>query len=62
MPVVMVEMWEGRTEEQKERLIKGVTRVFEEIGVKAEHVTVIIHDTPKSNWGIRGEQVSKITL
>ena len=23
MPVVIVEMWEGRTEEQKEKLIKG---------------------------------------
>lgn len=23
MPVVIVEMWEGRTDEQKEKLIKG---------------------------------------
>ncbi|MEM2930872.1 MAG: tautomerase family protein, partial [Thermoproteota archaeon] len=36
MPVVIVEMWEGRSEEQKEKLIKGVTRAFEEIGVKPE--------------------------
>ncbi len=60
MPVVIVEMWEGRTAEQKEKLIKGITKVFEEIGVKAEHISVIIHDVPKSNWGLRGEQASKL--
>ncbi len=60
MPVVTVEMWEGRTEEQKERLIKGITRAFEEIGVSPEWLTIIIHDIPKSNWGMRGDQASKL--
>lgn len=62
MPVVVVEMWKGRTEEQKEKLIKGITKAFKEIGVKSEWLTVIIHDIPKDNWGMRGEQASKITL
>ena len=61
MPVVIIEMWKGRTEEQKERLIKGITKAFEEIGVKAEWLNIIIHDVPKSNWGMRGEQASKLT-
>jgi 4-oxalocrotonate tautomerase len=60
MPVVIVEMWEGRTEEQKEKLIKGITRAFEEIGVKPEWLHIIIHDVPRSNWGTRGEQSSKL--
>lgn len=59
MPVVQVELWEGRTPEQKEKLIKAITRAFEEIGVKPESLTVILHETPKCNWGIRGEQASK---
>ena len=62
MPVVQVEMWEGRTEEQKEKLIKGITKAFEKIGVKPEWLTIIIHDVPKSNWGMRGEQASKMSL
>jgi 4-oxalocrotonate tautomerase family enzyme len=62
MPVAIVEMWEGRTEDQKEHLIKGITRALEEIGVKTERVTVVIHGTPKSNWGIFGEQASKLKL
>jgi hypothetical protein len=36
VPVVTIEMWQGRPEEHKERLIKGITRAFEEIGVKAD--------------------------
>jgi len=28
MPVVQVKMWEGTTEDQKEKLIKAITRAF----------------------------------
>ena len=61
MPVVIIEMWEGRTEEQKEKLIKGITKAFEEIGVPPEALNIIIHDVPKTNWGLRGEQASKLS-
>ncbi|MCJ7506585.1 tautomerase family protein [Candidatus Bathyarchaeota archaeon] len=53
-------MWEGRTSEQKEKIIKGITKVFGEIGVKPESLQIIIHDIPKTNWGSRGEQASKL--
>jgi 4-oxalocrotonate tautomerase len=61
MPVVTVQMWAGRTDEQKEKLIKGITKAFEDIGVKPESLHIIIHDIPKSNWGTHGEQASKLT-
>ncbi|HJX02346.1 MAG TPA: tautomerase family protein [Candidatus Bathyarchaeia archaeon] len=60
MPVVIVETWEGKTSEQKAKLIKGITKAFEDIGVKPEELSIIIHDVPKSNWGMRGEQSSKL--
>jgi len=60
MPVVIVETWEGKTGEQKAKLIKGITKAFEDIGVKPEELSIIIHDVPKSNWGMRGEQASKL--
>jgi 4-oxalocrotonate tautomerase len=60
MPVVIVEMWEGRTLEQKETLIRGITRAFEQIGTKAEALHIVIHDVPKSNWGVGGQQASKL--
>jgi 4-oxalocrotonate tautomerase len=58
VPVVIIETWAGKTEEQKLRLIKGITRVFEEIGVKPEELHIIIHDVPKTNWGTGGESAS----
>jgi len=60
MPVVIVETWSGKSEEQKATLIKGITSAFEEIGVTADQVNVIIHDVPKTNWGINGVQTSKL--
>jgi 4-oxalocrotonate tautomerase len=59
MPVVIVETWAGKTEEQKAKLIKGITKAFEDIGVKPEELFIIIHDVPKTNWGMRGEPASK---
>jgi 4-oxalocrotonate tautomerase len=61
MPVVTVQMWAGRTDEQKEKLIKSITKAFGDIGVKPESLHIIIHDIPKTNWGTRGEQASKLT-
>jgi 4-oxalocrotonate tautomerase len=61
VPVVIVEMWEGRTVEQKEKLIKGITRAFEEsLGTKPESLSIVLHDVPKTNWGKGGEQASKL--
>jgi len=60
MPVVIVEMWEGRTAEQKEKLIKGITKAFEDIGTKPDSIHIVIHDIPKTNWGSKGEQASKL--
>lgn len=60
MPVVIVEMWAGRTDEQKEKIIRAIAKAFEEVGVKREHLNIIIHDVPKSNWGIGGEQASRL--
>ncbi|UCB60081.1 MAG: 2-hydroxymuconate tautomerase family protein [Candidatus Bathyarchaeota archaeon] len=61
MPVVIVEMWEGRTTEQKAKLIKSITKAFSEIGVDAQHVSIIIHDIQQANWGMSGKQASKLT-
>jgi len=60
MPVVVVEIIEGKTSEEKEKLIKGITRAFAEIGVRAESLYVIIHDIPRRDFGLRGEQASKL--
>ena len=60
MPIVRVEMWAGRTTEQKEKIIKNVTEAMcESVGCPKEAVWVVIEDVPKENWGMNGEQCSK---
>ena len=58
MPVVHVHMWEGKTVEQKAKLIKKLAQAFNEIGVRSSSVTIIIHDISKTNWGLGEEQAS----
>lgn len=50
MPVVIVEMWEGRTIEQKKQLVKGITAAFEQIGTPPGAVHIILKDNAKHNW------------
>ena len=59
MPVVTVEMWEGRTIEQKKQLAEGITSSLVKIGVPQEAVRVIIKDNPKHNWAIGGKLASE---
>ncbi len=59
MPVVIVEMWEGRTIEQKKQLAAGITSVIVNMGVSPEAVHIIIKDNPKHNWATGGKLASE---
>lgn len=59
MPVVIVEMWEGRTLEQKRQLAEGITSAFVSIGTPADAVQVIMKDNSKQNWAIAGKLASE---
>ncbi len=59
MPVVTVEMWEGRTIEQKRQLVEGITASFAKIGTPPEAVQIIIKDNPKHNWATAGKLASE---
>lgn len=59
MPIVHVHVWKGFSNEAKEKVIAGMTRVFVDMGVPAEAVEVVIHEVPKEDWGVGGEQASK---
>ena len=55
MPVVMVEMWEGRSIEERRQLVKDLTDAFVKIGVPAKAVTVIVREDPRSCWAEGGQ-------
>ena len=59
MPVVTVEMWEGRTIEQKKKLVEGITSAMANMGVPPQAVHIIIKDIPKYNWATGGKLASE---
>jgi 4-oxalocrotonate tautomerase len=59
MPFVIVEMWEGRTVDQKKQLVEGITAAFGKIGVPAEALHIIMRDVPKHNWATGGKLASE---
>ena len=62
MPLVKIDMWEGRSEETKEKLIRDVSHtVARTLDVSLDHITVILYDVPKSNWGVKGVPCSKMS-
>ena len=55
MPVVTIELWEGRTVDQKRKLVRAVTdAMVEHAGARPDALHVIIHEVPKENWGLAG--------
>ena len=58
--MVQVSVWAGISEENKKKIVEGITRVLEELGIPKEAVTVIIYETPKTNWATGGKLHSEI--
>lgn len=61
MPIAHLEILEGRTDEQRARLISEVTEAISRaIDAPKERIRVIVTEIPKSNWGIGGIPASEI--
>ncbi len=55
MPIIHVHMFEGRTLEQKRKLVTAMTEaVVKSIDAKPESVQILLHDMPKSNVAVAG--------
>ncbi len=50
-----VQLWEGRTIEQKRALVKAITdAMVEHAGATPERLHVILQEVPRENWGRAG--------
>ena len=59
MPVVKIEMLEGRTRQQKIKLVRAVTQALVDIAnAKEESVTVVFSEYSKGNWAQGGKLLS----
>ena len=61
MPYISIETFAGKTDEQKRRLIAGVTdAVTSALEVPKEAVWIVIKDIPKPSWGEAGRPCSEV--
>ena len=59
MPIVRVEMWPGRTHQQKAELAKAITDAIVDIGKTTPEATIVVfEDVPKENWAQGGKLAS----
>ena len=55
MPTYHIEMLEGRTIEQKKKLVEAITRVTVEVlGGTPDAVDILITDVKRENWATGG--------
>jgi 4-oxalocrotonate tautomerase len=59
MPIVHVNFWEGVGEEKVKKMIRGITDVIVDLGVPEHAVEVIVHEIPKTHWGVGGQPASE---
>ncbi len=58
MPIVQIQLIEGRNDEQKETLIQKVTEAcVESIDCTPESVRILLSDVSEQHFGVAGESV-----
>ena len=63
MPLIQVQMFSGRTPEQKRNLVRALTDAFvQTVGSTPDAVDVILTDIEKSDWARGGELFSDKVL
>lgn len=60
MPIISVEMFEGRTVEQKKMLAQRITEAFTSVtGARFDSVQIIFKEVATENWAYAGELCSE---
>lgn len=61
--IIEISMFEGRSIEAKKGLIRLLFQYIEEdAGIAPQDVEITIFETPKHNWGIRGQCADELVL
>jgi 4-oxalocrotonate tautomerase len=55
MPVVTVQLWPGKTRDQKKAMARAITEAMvNEGGIPAQKVHIIFQEVPKDSWADAG--------
>ena len=61
MPTFHVELFEGRTLEQKREFVEAITKATcESLGVEPNSVEIILTDVKRENWATGGKLSSEV--
>ena len=61
MPIVSINIMEGRSDEQKERMIDAVSDALaSSLDAPKESVRIMINEMPKQHFGIGGQSAKKL--
>jgi 4-oxalocrotonate tautomerase family enzyme len=61
--IIEISMFEGRTAEARKKLIHLLfQRIQHTLNIRPEDIEVTISETPKHNWGFRGQTGDEISL
>jgi 4-oxalocrotonate tautomerase len=58
MPIIHVNVWEGFGKDKAKTVIQNITKVFVDLGIPDNAVEVLVHEIPKTHWGIGGVPAS----
>lgn len=56
--LVTIDCFAGRSRQAKRDLYEAVVSRLSEVGIPADHVTIVLRELPTENWGIRGGQAA----
>ena len=63
MPLIQVNIMEGRPPEKVKQLIENITdTVSETLDAPKQNVRVLVTEMPKTHWGIAGVPASEIKI
>ena len=52
--LVDIDLFSGRSLEAKKALYRAVVKHLGKLGIPADHVKILLRESPAQNWGIRG--------
>ncbi|MFM6905208.1 MAG: tautomerase family protein, partial [Acinetobacter tjernbergiae] len=61
--IIEISMFEGRTITAKKHFIQTIfSNIQQQCGISPQDIEITIFETPKSNWGIRGQNADELQL
>ena len=60
--ILEISMFEGRARETKKALIGALFANLGALGIASQDVEITIFETPRANWGIRGQSGDELKL